>query len=364
MAVERGGRSDTRQRRALQKLSDNFFGSLGVVIGSGLVWDPATMTLSIDLAANSGLEFTGVAPADQLRIIRGTANQLYGMSATALPEFKALAVGTTGTDFAIAHAAGTITFNLPDASTTARGVVSTGNQTFNGNKTFGNGVLIFGTLEPDGGMLSTNPFSWSALDSWSFSGADVFWDVASFTLQLFSLTSVFDIQTTGTTVTAYDNSTTTIRGGNPFLSNPGGQAIVIGGQGAGSNQNGGEATVRGGKPTGTGTSVAKINVQNNAGTVQPRIEVDLNGIGFFGATPIAQPGTYTITAAPAVGTALNVTAATYTGIDNAQAGTPYAKVADLNTASAEIANLTSVVRQLIKHLGDTSGLGALNETGY
>ncbi|MEI9966543.1 MAG: hypothetical protein WDN67_02755 [Candidatus Moraniibacteriota bacterium] len=44
--------------------------------------------------------------------------------------------GTTGLDFAIAVSSDALTFNLPTASSTARGLVSTGTQTFAGDKTF------------------------------------------------------------------------------------------------------------------------------------------------------------------------------------------------------------------------------------
>jgi len=49
---------------------------------------------------------------------------------------QTFAVGTSGTDFAISSATSTHTFNLPDASATARGMVTTGTQTFAGIKTF------------------------------------------------------------------------------------------------------------------------------------------------------------------------------------------------------------------------------------
>jgi hypothetical protein len=49
---------------------------------------------------------------------------------------QTLTTGTAGADFAISSAAGVHTFNLPDASVTNRGVVTTGTQTFIGNKAF------------------------------------------------------------------------------------------------------------------------------------------------------------------------------------------------------------------------------------
>lgn len=49
---------------------------------------------------------------------------------------------TTGTDFAITSAPDKITFALPDASATARGVVSTAAQSFTGDKTFETKVLV------------------------------------------------------------------------------------------------------------------------------------------------------------------------------------------------------------------------------
>lgn len=57
-----------------------------------------------------------------------------------------LAVGTSGTDFNIASSGDTHTFNIPSASLTNRGLVTTGSQTFAGAKTFENNLNINGQL--------------------------------------------------------------------------------------------------------------------------------------------------------------------------------------------------------------------------
>lgn len=55
---------------------------------------------------------------------------------------QTFATGTTGTDLNISSAANVHTINLPDASATARGVVTTGTQTIAGNKTFTGTTVI------------------------------------------------------------------------------------------------------------------------------------------------------------------------------------------------------------------------------
>ena len=55
-------------------------------------------------------------------------------------QVQTFATGTSGTDFAISSVTNTHTFNLPDASATARGLITTSAQTLAGIKTFGNGA--------------------------------------------------------------------------------------------------------------------------------------------------------------------------------------------------------------------------------
>ncbi len=77
---------------------------------------------------------------------------------------QTFAIGTSGTDFAITSTGSTHTFNIPDASVIARGVVTTGAQIFSGTKTFVNPIIApisgdtINGLVINGGALS-NVFS-------------------------------------------------------------------------------------------------------------------------------------------------------------------------------------------------------------
>lgn len=97
--------------------------------------------LSVTGLTNSSLTATTILVANGSKAVsslaNGTANQVLGMNSGATGhEFKTITVGTSGSDFAVAHSANTITLNLPDAGASARGVVTTASQTFAGAKLF------------------------------------------------------------------------------------------------------------------------------------------------------------------------------------------------------------------------------------
>lgn len=77
-------------------------------------------------------------------------------------------------------------------------------------------------------------------------------------------------------------------------------------------------------------------------------------IGFLGAAAIVKPAAYTLTGS-ATRTMPTDPSGAYTGINNAQAGTVYATVADLNTLRAVVSSMLGVERQ---HLVDMGAGGA------
>lgn len=121
----------------------------------------ASTTVVTNLCADKGDSATAFFTTGNIELARcpvGTSNQILGTnSGASAQEHKTLSSGTSGTDFAIAHSAGAIAFNLPDAGASARGAVTTGTQTLAGAKTFS------GTLTPTGGVVATGRSKYSTV---------------------------------------------------------------------------------------------------------------------------------------------------------------------------------------------------------
>jgi hypothetical protein len=67
------------------------------------------------------------------------------------------AVGSTGTDFNISSSVDTHTFNIPDASASNRGLITTGSQTIAGTKTFSVDTVVNGVnIGTGGGNIASN----------------------------------------------------------------------------------------------------------------------------------------------------------------------------------------------------------------
>ena len=118
-------------------------GSLAVDTTNGALYIKTTDILNTGWSA-FGLSNAGIT----------SLNGLSGQAQT-------FAIGTTGTDFTISSSGTTHTFNIPDASTTARGLITTGAQTIAGAKTFSSAITA---------PTSTNTINGLVISSGTLSG--------------------------------------------------------------------------------------------------------------------------------------------------------------------------------------------------
>lgn len=124
------------------------------------VIDTTTVGRSVMVAADAAAARSaiGAVPTTRQLTINGTAYDLSadrswtvsgGISSlnTLTDATQTFQTGTAGTNFAIVSAAGVHTFNLPDASATNRGLITTGAQTIAGVKTLNSSLVIVGGIQ-------------------------------------------------------------------------------------------------------------------------------------------------------------------------------------------------------------------------
>lgn len=109
-------------------------GSLAIDTTNGSLYIKTTDTLNTGWSA-FGLSGAGI-------------NSLNGLTV----DTQIFATSTSGTDFTISSNGTTHTFSIPDASATARGLVTTGTQTIAGAKTFASALTLSGSLRALGSV--------------------------------------------------------------------------------------------------------------------------------------------------------------------------------------------------------------------
>jgi len=113
----------------------------------------------VNLVLDDLADVSAASPTDtQLLRYNGTTSKWYNWTPTFLNSLNGItnatqtfATGTSGTDFNISSTGSTHTFNIPSASAANRGLVTTGAQTFAGDKTFNSSVTVGTDLILTGG---------------------------------------------------------------------------------------------------------------------------------------------------------------------------------------------------------------------
>jgi len=118
--------------------------------GQLLIGRTGLAPVAATLTAGTGITITNGAGTITIGT-SGVISSINGLTASS----QTFATGTTGTDFNIASASSTHTFNIPDAGAAARGVISTGTQTIAGAKTLTGAFVASSTTSASFGAVPT-----------------------------------------------------------------------------------------------------------------------------------------------------------------------------------------------------------------
>jgi hypothetical protein len=123
------------------------FGTTTTAYFSSLAVPPTVLTLTDRLALRYYVTHAGrtitmhTEDANLCQVITTFTTGLTALNGLTA-QVQNFATGTSGTDFNISSSSATHTFNIPDASASNRGAVTTGSQIFGGVKTFANGLSL------------------------------------------------------------------------------------------------------------------------------------------------------------------------------------------------------------------------------
>jgi hypothetical protein len=298
---------------------------------------PATGTSVLSSDASGNLSWI-------LMSASGSGLTLNGLSATT----QTFTTGTAGTDFVISSSGSTHTFNIPDASATARGLITTGTQTISGTKTFSS--TITGSITGNAGSASTATSAGTAGTATNAGSAG---------------TSV----TAGTAVTATNAgfagaaTTATSAGTAGTATNAGsaGTSVTAGSAGTAVNAgNAGSATTA----TSAGTAGTAINAGSAGTSVSAGTAGTATNAGSAGTSVTAGSAT-TATSAGAAGTATNAgSAGTSTNSANINVVLDTTSTIYLtgSRSNASIGNTAAYVLSGVSALGNTLSASGLNVT--